>query len=401
MDRLLEKDMVVRIISVMLAVVIWAQVSSDQVAQKTRRLEIPLAQVGLNAGLQVMDLPATVSLEFKGSPENIDRLQPAQVKALADLSGLKEPGSFEVPVTVSTPTGSDITVSSAPGHVSVTIEARLSVRRRPEISPQGPVLDGDRRVAVEQPDQEITVSGLSTQMSKVDRVVGDISLTSIERTGPRTVSLKAVDAAGEEIRGVSLSPERIDVNVTVTPLPPGRLVPVKPQWQGTVGNAFSLSAEVSPRVVRVRGPVDQQGTWTEVLTEPIPLTGRTQSFSVVARLIRPNGAQYMDEDTVTVNVTLGEAPDQKLLKNVPLKMTGLQPTLLAVPSITEVQVTLSGPRGLVAAVDATKVEAFLDLENLQVGEHRLKVAVQGAPGLDATANPETVSVLLSEKEKHQ
>lgn len=399
MDRLLQKDMVVRIISVLLAVVIWASVSSDQNAPKARHLEVPLTQVGLNAGLRVTAIPLTIGVDLQGSPDKLDRLQPADVKALADLSGFREPGTYEVPITVSPPTGSQITVVSEPGHISVTIEALATVKRRPEISPVQPVLDGDRRIAVTQPDQDVTVSGLATLMARVDRVAGEIPLPTIDKSGDRTVALKAVDDAGNEIKGLSLVPDQVTVSVSVTPLPPGKLLPVRAQFQGGPPEGFTVAAEVSPRVVRVRGSADLAAGWSDIVTEPIPLAGHTESFTVEARLIRPPGAQYMDQDTVTVNVTLAEVGDSKVLKNVPLKVANLAANQVATVSVTEVQVTLRGPKRAVAALDPTKVEAYLDVENLTPGEHRLKVMVQGAPGLEPVVNPDVVSVVLAEKPK--
>lgn len=398
MERLLEKDMVVRIISLILAVAIWATVSSDVNAPKPRRMDgVPLVQIGLAKGFQITSIPATVTIDVSGPSKTIDKLQSSDLKATVDLTAIKEPGNYELPVDVVLPPGSNLTLTNAPGRISIGVDQRLDMTLRPQISPLLPVLDGDRRVEVKQPAQDVTVSGLSPQMARVDRVLGDLDPAAVDKSGERLVRLRAADANGQDLKGVTITPDQVSVQVTVTPLGPGRMLPVRLQWTGVAPDAYTVTYDLAPKQVKVRGPADQQEAWAEVLTEPVSLSGKSGTFVVKARLIKPPGATALDQDSVTASITMEEAKDQRVFKNLPLKVNNLATNLQATPSVTAVQVTVSGPRSKLAALDPLKVEAGVDLANLGAGDHRLQVSVGGVEGLAAVPLPDIVSVNLAEK----
>lgn len=393
MDRLLQKDLVVRILSLLLAVVIWGQVSSDQNSVKRRQIDVPLLIIERPVGFQVTRAPATVSVELQGLGRVVDRVNPADLKAYASMRGFKEAGTFDVPADVTPPNG--VTVVGGTGHVSITIEQLLELHLKPVVTPEAAEIVGDRRIQVQQPDREVLVSGLASAASHVDHLVANVDTSGVDHTVEREVTLHAVDKDAQEVKGVTISPERLRVSIAVTALPPGRMVPVRPHFQGSLPDGFTMTSEVDPKEAKVRK--DPPGTWTEVLTEPVPLAGQTKSFSSRVRLVKPADAAAVDEQYATVSVTVTEVRDQRVLKNVPLRVVNLPPNLNATLSVTEVQVTLSGLRHLITALDNTKVDAYIDVEGLQAGEHRLRIAVGGAAGLDAAVVPDTVAVTLTPK----
>ena len=96
-DRLFEKDLVIKIVSVLIAILIWFVVLDSDNPFEERTITVPLtsnAEILQAKSLQVVGtpLPASVDIKIKGRRHKINGVTAGDFKVSVDLSEVSESG---------------------------------------------------------------------------------------------------------------------------------------------------------------------------------------------------------------------------------------------------------------------------------------------------------------------
>ncbi len=250
--RLSRSELVLRLLSLLLAVVLWF-LAADQrpggLAPQQERLTVPLEVRGVPEGLEASGAPERVELVVRA----FRRPAADGLRAYVDVGGLG-PGRHLVPVQAQAP--GFVVVGVEPARVSVQLERlvrrQLPVRLAVVGLPPGQVL----QVAELSPAQA-TLSGAEGQVSRVAAVVAslDVAAAPNPRTalpGPVAVGSaqgQGVAAAGSPAQRWQLPLRAVDR--TGAPVPS---VKVEPQWatvQVAWGPAASAHGTAEPERARV------------------------------------------------------------------------------------------------------------------------------------------------------
>lgn len=401
MERFLQRDGVVRVLSIVLAIILWAQISGAQSVEGTRTLNVRLEQVNRAPDIEIMPapaMPAEVRVTLRGPRRLLDRVQPAQLSAWVDLQGLILTGPVTIPVKVSGLPEGVTPVSLDPPAVTLVLE-RLVSKTLPASLADTERIVGDVRYTWDwvSPPQ-VRVTGRERLVAAVQRVEGRVDLSQVQQGGEVQVALRALASDGAEVQGVTLSPATAPVKVSVQRLPPAREVPVRPKFVGSLPPGYTFSVTVDPAVVKVRGPAERHKEWTEVATEPIPLTGQRAPFTVQVGLVPPPGAVRLDQDRVTVAVQVAEVREERTLRDVPLEVWHLAANLEARPSVPAVSVRLLGPKRILDALDPTRLAAHLEAQDLGPGRHQVPVRINRPEGVEVLGiDPPAVELVITEK----
>lgn len=187
-----------------------------------------------------------------------------------------------------------------------------------------------------------------------------------------------VDTTMGETGRVSLSPELVD-------LPPGlRAVDIEPNYVkfrladkhrkevrvranlvGEPADAYEISnVRLTPSTIDVSGPATALESISAVSTEPIDVTGRTESFTqrVRPRLDDPL-VEYQLDDPLEVEVTLHA---QEIRRTIPdLEVRAVNTVYPTAIEPQQVNVTIRGPKGVIDQLDKDHLHASLDLSGEQ------------------------------------
>ena len=101
-DRWLANDWVLRILSLLLAVGIWANLALTQnptVVREFRSLPVAVQNAGR---LHVQVEPVTVAVEIRGPSDIVDAIQPSAIRVLAVVP-YAQPGTYRVKLSVDAP----------------------------------------------------------------------------------------------------------------------------------------------------------------------------------------------------------------------------------------------------------------------------------------------------------
>lgn len=123
LDRLLANDWVLRILSLLLAVGIWAQVTlglNPTVVRQFTNLPVTVQNTG---SLRVSISPSTVSVEIKGPAQVVDAVQPGAIRVYVS-SPFAAPGRYQVAVRVSAPIAGTEVIAVQPAQATVVLTSQ-------------------------------------------------------------------------------------------------------------------------------------------------------------------------------------------------------------------------------------------------------------------------------------
>lgn len=121
-DRLLENDWVLRILSILLAIGIWAQVTSQNptVNRPFHGLQISVQNTG---SLRVRTTPSVVSVELVGPMQIVDAVKPGAIRVYVTAPSAS-PGRYTVPVKVVAPIGGTQVVAVQPAQATIILSSQ-------------------------------------------------------------------------------------------------------------------------------------------------------------------------------------------------------------------------------------------------------------------------------------
>lgn len=395
-----DRNQVVRfLISLLIATVLWGWVTQLNDPFRTvyfRELDVTVQPLG--DSLEVVTTLPRVSVQVHGPRSEVDQITRSEVSVILDTSGIDEAGEYRVPLIVNAPEGSSrFTVE--PSEVPITVEEHVTEVMPLEV--ERTVNEDDPReiTAITPETTQVTLSGPSSAVNRVDRVVLPVTIDNQSATFEETYTPYALDANGQRVSEVEVLPGQILTTVELQTR--GKIVSVIPQYTGLPAEGFSVQQRAAvPDSVLVDGPEEALETLLFVNTEPVDVSGATQSVSQEVDLIDlPRGVTVIDPPSgqVEVRVALEDitSPAQTLT-GLPVQTINLGEDLEAELSTQVIDVTLEGTSAELAGMTTGDVKVRLDLQGLGPGTHDVAPEITVPQGITwASNNPETVQVTIS------
>lgn len=406
MDRLFQNDRLVKVLSVVLAVLLWFTVSASQTKQEEiafdhRELRVypPPPEYMILEGPRQGE--QTVRILARGSRLQLSRIDPNKLEAYVDYSAVARSGTREAIVVVQPVAGSSLPAgvqllaepARVPVYIPKSMERTLPVRVFP--SPGQFVMDGRdaQYTAVANPAQ-VVVSGPEEFVSRVAQLQVNLQEQEVTRAGAISKQPVAVDDRNVIVEYVQVP--TVDVEVSIQVLPPAKTVLVRPSFRGALPDGHQYTVSVEPQAIKIRGDVSLAGI-EDVRTEPIDLSGKTESFETNVRVLPPSGTTA-DEEMITVTVTIAEVEIERTLDAMPIQVAGQATNTTVTVAPAEAQVRLRGFKQYLDQVNRETFVPYVDVEGLSTGTHMLPVKFQPAgQGVEVFAlEPRMVEVMIEE-----
>jgi YbbR domain-containing protein len=304
MDRLLENDTVLKILSLLVAIAVWVSVNNPRFSpQFVRRpiKNVPVATSAPNRNLTVVSVkPSRVTVTIQGpASSNLGTVRNAWVQ----LANITRPGIYALKVEAAVPTGTK-PVRVQPAEVLVNVEQIVNRRYPVSLVPVGAPPGGYGVVSLGGGrTYEATVSGASGLVDEVKEVVGKITIVGEQSSFFARVILSAVNQKGTPVANVQVTPEILTVPVTILP---EKTVPIVVRYIGKPTAGFSVTGiSVNPNSVTLAGPSSELSTISAVDTDAVDISGASHGVTVTKHLALPRGVQVVGRDTVSVTISIG------------------------------------------------------------------------------------------------
>lgn len=307
----MRSELFLKLFSLAVAVVVFLYSQGAATGSLERPVpNVPVTPLGQPAGLQVESIrPAAITVTVSGAPSAVKSLDPSRIVAAVYLTAATAgPQHYFVQVTV--PPGLGI-VATTPQAVTVTM-AQDAVQEQPvKVVTQGQPAGGYGLTGNPSVSPSIVqISGLSSAVLKVARVVATVPVTSATADVVATnITPVALDSGGNPVQGVQVSPAQVAVKVPIGPVVPQKTVRVQVQVSGQPASGYTFAGgSASPSVVTVLGSQAALAGVAAVAAEPVSVAGATGTVRQQVGLILPPGVTAVSPNAVTVTATITRAP---------------------------------------------------------------------------------------------
>ena len=382
---LLTKNVAVKVISLLFAMLLWGYVLTDQKPVRTKVVtevttsfdgEAELNAQGLCVRSDRTQVLTNVSVAVRAQITNYESISPRTVNATISLRNISEAREYELPITASVSSALGTVQQITPSTVTVEIDSLVTQTVPVTTSfigelPEGCWADMDALTTTTRLD----ITGAKTDISKVTRAECIVDLTDRSSTIYSTFNVVFYDRDGEVVSS-DIAVGTVPTSTVRLPIYPMRSVPIDTVGSlvGTdnlAANHELASAVATPSAVRIVGDQSVIDSVESVLLEPIPVNGLNASQTVESEIIVPEGVRLLDTDPVSVLIEVREKSKAQNFENLPITVVGLGAGYTATLDIENVDLSIKGRTSIVSIVKRGDVQINVDVTGLEPGTYRL------------------------------
>lgn len=363
-----------------LAVWISAVTSADPDEVRVYPSPIPLEVIGTDPSLIITsDVPAQVEVTLRAPRsvwEQLTALEDA-VQATLDLSGLST-GEHRVDIQFRVLLRPYQIVLAAPETVTVTLEPTATRTLPLEISQSGIPAIGYQAGDVTISPTEVVISGPESLVNQAVHARVIVNLDGARENIEQSSIIQILDENNAIIRGLTVTPETVQVDVPVSQQGGFRDVAVKVVVNGQIAAGYRLeNISVFPPVVTVFSADSELVSSLPGVVETQPLDLQDAEEDITARLSLnlPQNVTLVGAQTVQVTVVISPIQTSLTLLNQPIDVIGLSEGLSVQVLPPTVDVILSGPLPILDALTVQDVKVRVDVTGLGLGTHQLTPVV--------------------------
>ncbi len=408
-EKLLTRKPGLIIISLLIALGVFLLADSKTTSLIETSAEVlydqPISATYNEEAYVVEGLPETVDITLIGRKSDVYLAKQLPTNDITvDLTGL-EPGVHKVNLRYKKALSS-VEYKLDPSVATIVIYEKVSEEK--EINYE--VINKDKidsKLMVEDvtlSTDKVFVKGNEATLNEVASVKALIDLKNLVNQEVGDQELKDVKLVAYDSDGKKVNAEIVPgkVNATVKIASPQKEVPIRvipKNYQKIVfGKAIS---NITPDITKVTiyGQSDklEKITYIPVYVDVSELKA-DKKYSIT--ISKPTGVRAMSENSVNVSVTLGNETTKEI-DDIYLEYENLGDGLSAQTigeNSNKVTVSVKGVQNVLSDLDPTTIKAYVDLKNLGVGEHEVKIDVRGSD-LRAKYSSKTTKVTIRITEK--
>ncbi len=295
-----NKDNIAKLTALITAIVLWFIVMNEQNPPADATYQVPLHVRNVQAEHFISNNSESVDVVVRGPRSIVGSASADEFYAYIDMAQLPI-GHHKVKVHVVTPSGLEL-MGATPDKCEVTLDKMLREKRKAELAYSGLATEGVKVDEVKVDVEEVTLDGPSLILGRVEKVIAHIDLANKEHDFSEEAVLKAVDSEGNEITGLTITPDKSMIKGKVISVPVNKTVDVSFQMVGELPSGLALkSIKAHSDQIVISGYRPNLEGVTALQTEPLNLSNVTGSTAVDLKVILPEGITT-EQKTITVSV---------------------------------------------------------------------------------------------------
>ena len=391
------------LLSLLLAIVIWTSAVTSANPNLEAEFTIPFEVNQQATDIAIVDpLPDTVTVKILAPESIIQQLeQDNPLTAYINMTDIQA-GTYRFPVNINIPDQINPIriLEQNPKNLELEVSNLITRALAISIQVEGEPAIGYQTSGLDWEGSSVTATGQDVNIQDVTQVVGVIDISDASGTVSADVKLEARNNDGEKVDGITLTPDSIRVNQSISLQGGYRNVAVNVTTEGVVepGYRFTSITPAPPTVmVFSEDPQLVEGLPGYVNTKPLDLTGADNYLETILELDLPIGVTVVGDPTVLVQVNV-TALETNMLISREIEIIGLLPGLVAQVSTPQVSVRVSGPVPVLDNLTLRDIRVVVDLSNLEAGVHTLTPTIEILPTdvILEDASPTTVEIVIME-----
>lgn len=388
-------------LALILALIIWVTATRDQDPTRTQFLQVPVTFDNLpENGVLIAPENETVQVRVDGPDSVLRTLSPSDFEAIADLSAVEFGVDSATAVTVSTAVDEVRTSPPSPEQVNVLVEELVTRAIPVDLDIRGSTARGHTQGEPLIEPAVINISGPASRLEPFDFGLVTIFLNSARETQVAEHRPVFYDQQGRVAgtNGLSIDNESVQVTIPIEESEGFAEKLITVDWEGDPAPGYRLlNVSVDPPSVLVQGLPARVNALTRLQTEPIDITGLTETFEQQATLALPGGVTLDQDQPITVRIEI-EPILTTGLRERPVELLGLTEELAATVEPETVRVVLFGPLAALDALVDEDVRVTADLFELEPGTYGVEPDVDlPERGIEVRSiQPSRVTVTITE-----
>ncbi len=396
------------LLAFVLAVAVWVTAVTSANPDETQLFPrpIPIEFIGQDPGMILTSgaVPQQVEVTLRAPRSVWDSLiaGDATIRAVVDLTGLGT-GTHLVNVQVQIGISPVLITSVTPRTFDLSLEPQVTRSLPIVLTLTGnPAIGFEVGTAALNP-AEVVITGAESLVSKIDHIKAKLDLTNARQNITTSITLLVEDVYGNEVSGVAVLPDTVQVSLPIIQQGGYRDMAVKVMTVGNPASGYSLTSVASiPPIVTVYSAnsdiIDSMPGYVE--TSSLDLSGAQADIQKQLGIILPPGVTLIGDQFVMVKVGIAPIESSLPLAYLPVEMVGLATGLQAHLSPMTVDIILSGPLPVLDSLTpSSDVHVQVDLTGLLPGTYQLtpKVTLLQQNLIVESILPGTVEVVIAKK----
>lgn len=405
--KLFEKDLVIKIVSILIAILIWFLVLDKDNPFEERTLAVPLfsnIEVLQYNNIQIVgtQLPTSIDIKIKGRRQKIMAVTANDLSATIDFSGITESGTKRININTPKYLGDqDIIISGInPTAVSLNFERVVGKQYPVNVEYKGKLPTGYELVNIKVDPNNVILEEKESSISKVSKVVALINLDEIQDNKEIVLRGTVLDSKGQTLR-------QFDGKVPIiVSFDLAKRVPIVGMTKGEPAEDYYLKEiKYSIPSLRVLGSKSLLDSLIKINTEAIDITGQSASFKTPLIITPPKGATLLKEDTdlLSAEVVLARYATRSI--NIPSSSvsiyesdtTGTKEYKL---SDAPIEITIKGKPEVINGVKGSDISLSINVNGLEQGEHVVALDIK-LPNYVSLVGTYNVKVIIEAAPKDQ
>ncbi|KGP70907.1 YbbR-like domain-containing protein [Pontibacillus yanchengensis] len=391
MDKWLKSPWFIRVISLILAILLYASVNLDDGASQSSSIlpegnkevttmnNIPL-QVYMNDEKYVVEgVPQNVTVTVEGPNTVVTKtITQKNFDVFIDLQEL-EPGTHTVPIE-HRGISNQLSVFVEPKEVEVSLEKQASKAFGVEIDfmNRDKIEDGFEIGDTTVEPGEVEVTGSQSEIDKVSLVKAIVDVSGAnESISKKDAPVKVYDQQGNELN-VFVEPSSVKVSAPL--IAPNKEVPLSIQTEGELQEGYSInSVKANPNKVRVFGPNEVIDSIDTIDNMTVDLSKINEDKTLDIDVPVPDKVNKVEPSTIQVEVDIEESTTKTFeSRNVNVRNLQENQTITFIePEDQTIDLTLIGTANELENVNQDQFEAYINVEQFVEGEFSVPIEVNG------------------------
>ena len=303
----LRNNLGLKLLSLGVAVIVWAFVQNEMDPISTRRVTVPIEAINVPDELAVVSIdPQRLTVTLTGRESAFDRLSDENFQFSADMSGRQAGPQTVLLAPRNLPPGIEVRRMSRTA-ARIELDLVISASRPVQVESRGRPADGFAARNWTVNPNEVTIKGPGSVVQRVLRVVAVVDISGYSETYESTVKLEARDQANLKVTDVAIEPALCKVTIPIQGVET-KTIPVVPVLGSPAEGYAVASVSVYPAAVTVSGSRAALGAITSVQTTVVDISSLRGENSYSTSLRVPEGITVLGSSAVrvTVRVRQGE-----------------------------------------------------------------------------------------------
>ncbi|HMM19656.1 MAG TPA: CdaR family protein [Selenomonadales bacterium] len=300
MEGVSGKNITVKALALILAMVLWIYVTNEQNPPVETTLAVPLEVRNLGDSFVAVDAPDTVRVKVRGSRGIIAGLQPQDIQAFVDMRGLEE-GRQSVKVHAQMPVSLEL-LEISPDRLQLRIDTATNRTLPVEIRITGSAAAGTSVAKASAAPQHVTIKGPKSLVDAADKAIVPLELAGKNADFTVTVAPQLLGRDGKPLEGLAVSPEKITVSANLVKGVNKKTIDVKTIIYGELAAGQVLRGiATQPPKIQISGDPQVVDKIDFVYTEPISIAGIDRDTNREVKLQLKEGV-IASQNSVTVQI---------------------------------------------------------------------------------------------------